>query len=59
MALLGLFFQVLPLVDGDKDGGFDSAATDDLRAVFERSVKKFAETGFGIVYGPEPWGPLE
>ena len=34
-----LAVQALPLVDGNEDGGFYSAARDHLRTVFERGVE--------------------
>ena len=38
-----LLLQSLPIIDGDEDGGFDTAPGDDLGAVFQWAMRRKGE----------------
>jgi hypothetical protein len=48
----GCSLQALPLVDGDEDGGFDSASGHNLRTFLESGIEELAEASFCVVNLP-------
>jgi hypothetical protein len=41
--------QAIPFIDPHQYGGFDSAARDELRALFDCEVHDFAEMSFSML----------
>jgi len=45
-------FESVPFVNRENHGGFDSAASNDLRAIGLREINKFTEFCFGLLKLP-------